>query len=344
MSRTISELPDLKRVRRPGLGTADIFVDPGRADRSSAAPVLDADQGPRGDGGYRRSIARRRAPPELAAMTFKHVLVHIEPGPASEARLKYAIGLARSFGASLTGLTVTSPPAEIPAAMIGDAQLFNAAVEAARESAEFAKQQFEGLMRECGLITDWRNGQGIPAQVVGAEAGRADVLVVGGQVLRDMDAGLYRLAPDDVLMTCGRPTIVLPENLVTEFRAKRILLAWKNTAEAARAAHDAIPLLIQAEEVIVAELVSSDAGTGRYSISIEDMAGHLRAHGAKITTAKLQGQAAGAGDLLLTLASERGVDLIVAGAYGHSRLREWALGGVTATLLRRAHVPCLLSR
>jgi nucleotide-binding universal stress UspA family protein len=277
-------------------------------------------------------------------MTFKHVLVHVEPGPASEARLKYAIGLARSFGARLTGLTVTLPPAEIPAAMIGDAQLFNAAVEAARESAELAKQQFDRLIGECGLATDWRNGEGNPAQVVGAEAGCADVLVVGGQVLRDADGGLYRLAPDDVLMTCGRPIIVIPENLVTEFRAKRILLAWKNTPEAARAAHDAIPLLVQAEEVILAEVVSSDARNGRYSISIGDMADHLRAHGAKITTDRLEGQAADAGDLLLNFASGHGVDLIVAGAYGHSRVREWALGGVTATLLRRAHIPRLLSR
>lgn len=277
-------------------------------------------------------------------MTFKHVLVHVEPGPASEARLKYAIGLARTFGSSLTGLTVTLPPTEIPAAMIGDAQLFNAAVDAAVESANFAKQQFERLMFECGLATHWRNGEGNPVQVVSAEAGCADLLVIGGHVQRDLDGGLYRLAPDDVLMTCGRPTIVLPENLVTDFRAKRILLAWRNTPEAARAAHDAIPLLTQAEEVILAEVVSSDAWNGRYSISIEDMADHLRVHGAKITISKLQGQASDAGDLLLDFASKIRADLIVAGAYGHSRIREWALGGVTASLLQRAQVPCLLSR
>ena len=277
-------------------------------------------------------------------MTFKHVLVHVEPGPASEARLKYAVGLAQTFGASLTGMTVTLPAAEIPAAMMGDALLFNAAVNAAGEAADLARQQFERLMRECGLVNDWRNGEGNPVQVVAAEAGRADILVIGGQLQHDPDGGLYRLAPADVLMTSGRPAIVLPENLVTEFRAKRILLAWKNTPEAARAAHDAIPLLAQAEEVMLAEVVSPDALNGRYAISIEDMADHLRAHGARITTTRLQGQASDAGAALLDFASKSRVELIVAGAYGHSRIREWALGGVTASLLRRAQVPCLLSR
>jgi nucleotide-binding universal stress UspA family protein len=277
-------------------------------------------------------------------MTFKQVLVHVEPGPASEARLKYAIGLARTFNARLTGLTVTLSPAEIPAAMIGDAQILNAAIAAARESADYAKQQFERLMRECGLATDWRNGEGNPAQVVGAEAARADILVIGGQLRRDMDGGFYRLAPGDVLMACGRPTIVLPENLATDFHAKRILLAWKNTPEAARAAHDAIPLLTQADEVILAEIASAGGWNGGYSISIEDMADHLRVHGAKITTARLKGQVPDAGDLLLDFGAKNHVDLIVAGAYGHSRVREWALGGVTASLLQRAQVPCLFSR
>jgi nucleotide-binding universal stress UspA family protein len=277
-------------------------------------------------------------------MTFKQVLVHVEPGSASEVRLKYAIGLARTFGARLTGLTVTLSAAEIPAAMIGDAQIMNAAIDAARESADYAKQQFEGLMSGCGLTTEWRNGEGNPAQVVGAEAARADILVIGGQLRNDMDGGFYRLAPDDVLMACGRPTIVVPENLAIDFRAKRILLAWKNTPEAARAAHDAIPLLIQADEVIIAEIASAGGWNGGYSISIEDMADHLRIHGAKITTATLEGQASDAGDLLLDFGAKNQVDLIVAGAYGHSRVREWALGGVTASLLRRAQVPCLFSR
>jgi nucleotide-binding universal stress UspA family protein len=199
-------------------------------------------------------------------------------------------------------------------------------------------------MGECGLKTDWRNGEGNPAQVVGAEAARADILVIGGQLRSDMDGGFYRLAPGDALMACGRPTIVLPESLATDFYAKRILVAWKNTPEAVRAAHDAIPLLGQAEQVILAEVASAGGWNGGYAISTEDMADHLRVHGAKITTARLEGQGSDAGDLLLDFAAKNRIDLIVAGAYGHSRVREWALGGVTASLLQRAQVPCLFSR
>ncbi len=276
-------------------------------------------------------------------MAIKHILVHVEPGLTSETRLNYAIAMAKHFQARLTGLTVTLPPSEIPATMTGDAQLFNAAVETAEESAALARQQFEKLMLSSGLVTHWRNGEGNPAEVVSAEAGRADLLILGGRSHRELDGGFYLLNPADVVLTCGRPVIVVPELAPAAFDIKRILLAWTNTKEAARAAHDALPFLREAEEVMLTQVTSAETRRYRYEIYIGDMADHLRAHGVNLTVHTLHSDTVSAGGLLANFAAERRADLIVAGAYGHSRMREWALGGVTASLLSAAPVPCLFS-
>ncbi len=276
-------------------------------------------------------------------MTIKQVLVHVEPGLASEARLKYAVTLARAFEARLTGLTVTLPPTEIPSAMMGDAQLFNAALQASEEAAALARSQFSKLMADCGLQTGWRNGEGNPPDVVSAEAGCADLVILGSKEHDVMDGGVYSLSPADVLMTCGRPILVLPNRVSAAFPPKRILVAWKNTGEAARAIHDALPILRMATEVILTEIVSPETWSGRYSIPINDVADHLRTHGVTVAVRRIKGESADAGALLLGLSAEVEADMIVAGAYGHSRLREWALGGVTAMLLDAAGIPCLFS-
>lgn len=275
-------------------------------------------------------------------MGIKHVLVHVEPGLASEGRLKYAIALARHYDSRLTGLTVTLPPSEVPAAMMGDAQLLNVAMEAAEESAAYARAQFDRLMRDSGLRAEWRNGEGNPVQVVSAEAGRADLLIVGGRGQRDLDGGFYLLDPADVVMTCGRPVLVVPEKAPGGYDVKRVVLAWKNTREAARALYDALPFLLEAEDVLLTEITAA-SHLRRYEIPISDIAEHLRDLGVAVTIHKLHNHTVDPGDLLVSFAVDRKADLIVAGAYGHSRTREWALGGVTASLLNVSPIPCLLS-
>ena len=276
-------------------------------------------------------------------MSIKHIVVHVEPGAACQARLNYALALAARCGAQVTGLTVTVPPTDIPAAMIGDAPLFNAAMEAAEESVAFVRKQFEALLAASAVPTEWRNADGSPVEVVSAEAGRADLVVLGGRNHDALDGGFYSLDAADVVMTCGRPVIVLPERTNGRFSLDRVVLAWKNTRESARAVHDALPLLKLAGEVLLTEVTAPGTPSRHYEISIADIADHLRAHGVKLTVHQLRDPARGAGDILVGFAAERAADLIVAGAYGHSRMREWALGGVTATLLECSAIPCLLS-
>jgi len=125
------------------------------------------------------------------------------------------------------------------------------------------------------------------------------------------------------------------------FKARRILLAWKSRPQAVRAAHDALPLLKSAETVVLTEVVS-DSDDGKYEISAESMAGYLASHGIEVSIRRLP-STGDAGYQLIEAATDNECDVIVAGAYGHSRLREWVLGGVTRSVLATPTMPCILS-
>ncbi len=274
-------------------------------------------------------------------MTYKHILVHVEPGAASERRLKHALSLAASFGASVTGITIMPSPSATAFAMIGDGRIYASLVEAAEESCGAARALFQRITADSKVPAAWREGNGIPVDVMVAEASCADLVVLGRDDERGLDAAFYPITPADVVLGCGRPVLVLPDVPSEEFAAKRILVAWKCSPQAARAVHDALPLLTRAEEVVLAEIAPRQPAN-IYTLDAEAMAEHLRQHGVPVTIHRAI-EAGDPGEQLLEMAGKASCDLIVAGAYGHSRFREWVLGGVTDTLLHSGALPCLLS-
>lgn len=274
-------------------------------------------------------------------MTVRQILLHVEPGSAGERRLAYALSLAKGLDASVTGLSVMLSPTAMAYTMLGDAQVFAAATEASRQSCAAARQLFARLTACAGVKTEWREATGIPADIVRTEAALADLVVLGRGDEDDPDGGFYDLPAADVILGCGRPAIVVPANAPDTFRAQRILLAWKSTPQATRAIHDALPLLEAGAEVILTEIVDERRASS-YEVSAEAMADHLRAHGIKVTVHRFA-RTGDAGDCLIQVAEERRCDMIVAGAYGHSRFREWVLGGVTRSLLHNSKLPCFLS-
>ncbi len=274
-------------------------------------------------------------------MTIKQIVVHVEPGETGERRLRYAVSAAQHFDAKLTGLSVRLSPPAMAFAMLGDAQAYAAISEACEEDCVAVRKLFGSVTDGTGLVIDWREATGIPAEVIAAEAGCADLLILGRGNKDDLSGPFYDVAPADVVLSCGRPVLVVPNRPPQAFRARRILIAWKGTAEATRAVHDALPFLTQAEDVIVAEMVSHHNTPG-YDIPASMMADHLRAHNVPVTVRKID-QSGDPGGLLIGAATQAGCDLIVAGAYGHSRLREWVLGGVTQTFLNSEAMPFLLS-
>ncbi len=274
-------------------------------------------------------------------MTIRQILIHVEPGDTGERRLRYAVSVARHFDAKLTGLSVKLSPQTMAFAMMGDAQAYAAISEVCDENCVAASKLFGNVTENSGLKLDWREGTGVPAEIIAAEAACADLLILGRGNQDDLTGPFYDVQPADVILSCGRPVLVIPNRPPEQFRARRVLIAWKGTAEATRAVHDALPLLAEAEEVVLAEIVSRHY-TPTYAAPASMMADHLKAHKVPVMVRRID-QTNDAGELLISAAQQAGCDLIVAGAYGHSRLREWALGGVTRTFLDSQAMPFLLS-
>lgn len=240
----------------------------------------------------------------------------------------------------LVGLAIRLSAASAASTTMGDLQATAALCEASHESCLTAKESFDRVAKGSGVELEWREATGLPTEVIAAEAGCADLLVLGRDI-DDPDGAPYDVLPADVVMACGTPVMVLPTQPAANYEARRILLAWKSTAQAARAARDALPLLKRAQAVHLTEIVS-ESEAPRYGISVESMAGFLRSHGITVSVHRI-GAAGDAGEQLMQAAHDNACDLIVAGAYGHSRFREWALGGVTRSLLVASTLPCLLS-
>ncbi|MBU4237842.1 MAG: universal stress protein, partial [Alphaproteobacteria bacterium] len=159
------------------------------------------------------------------------------------------------------------------------------------------------------------------------------------------DAGRlpYR-APDagDLIMNIGRPVLVAPPRASAAPVDGVVLVAWKEGREAQRAVAAALPLMKQAREVKVVEICAS-ADAAAAAARVADVAAWLRRHGVVAESEAKVRDERPAGDRILALVEQTGANLIVAGAWGHSRMREWVLGGVTQALLNRSQSWLLLS-
>jgi nucleotide-binding universal stress UspA family protein len=144
----------------------------------------------------------------------------------------------------------------------------------------------------------------------------------------------------DRVMQVGRPVLVVPD-AADELNLKQVVIGWKDTRETQRAVFDALPLLKKAAHVAVVEICADDEMAAARK-RVEDVAGWLKWHGV-VAEPHASPSTGDDASLLNAIAQEQGADIVVAGAYGHSRLREWVLGGVTRDLLLRGQNFSLLS-
>jgi nucleotide-binding universal stress UspA family protein len=274
-------------------------------------------------------------------MSYKTILVHVDAGDRWPAQLSIAVQLAQRFEAHLVGLYALSavhmPGFTLPEAGPGLLE----ARKMVEARALQAQAEYERLVRQAGLTgTEWRASLEDASEVVPLHARYADLVVIG-QPDADRPAGL---APDfahRVVLSAGRPVLVVP--YVGRFDAigKQVLVAWDGHREAARAATDALPLLQTADKVTVVCINPNASPHGEQPGA--DIALYLARHGVHCTVSNLRGSDIDAGNQLLSYAADLAADLIVMGAYGHSRLSEVVLGGVTRTLMGSMTVPVLMA-
>ncbi len=300
-------------------------------------------------------------------MALKDILVCLDPTEAGERRLRLAAAIAREHHAHLSAAYLLSeaapgvPPYEgavgIPAPtgataiaqgsvvagvpLPGAPPITSPAPSPSAELADIVEQRFRAEVQPHGIDGDWHLfGSGDSEELIALS--RTMDLVVFGQAVSD-----YRLptgfSPEDIVMACGQPMLLIP--FAGEFGSvgRRVLIAWDGTREASRAMHDALPLMAQAEAVWVMTVRARDANSDYRGPSLDRVVRHLQRHSIAATTEESIGGDVPTAELLLSRASDMGADLLVAGAYHHSQLREAIIGGVSRDLLDHMTIPILMS-
>jgi nucleotide-binding universal stress UspA family protein len=277
-------------------------------------------------------------------MTYRTIVVHVGADARRKERLDVACGLAAAFEAHLVGLFALTE-FMVPFAVGGNA---GAVIEAERrwrdDVAREAKRDFDAAAQRAGLQTaEWRRSERGALGAARLSARYADLVVVGQH---DRDRSAEERMPgffvEDLALSAGRPILVVPYAGHFPRLGSRVLVAWNASREAARALTDALPLLQRARsvEVVAFEPQRSDADHGAEPGA--DIALYLARHGVKVTAARQQA-GIDIGAQILSRAADSDADLIVMGAYGHSRAREIVLGGATRSLLEAMTVPVLMA-
>ena len=276
-------------------------------------------------------------------MTYKTVMVGLALGQSNDARLEVAAQLAERFGARVIGIAAAefSPPLYFtegePAQRLIDQG--RAAINSRLKQLESA---FRTAMQNRSLEVEWRCAEDFPVRFFVRQARACDIMVVGEASRGGLTDPFVQVNPSDLLMQVGRPLLVVSE-ACNWLDLRSVLVAWKDTAEARRAVTDALPLLRKSTEVTIAEIVEDEADRAAALLRLEDVAAWLSRHGISASR-QVPAQCGDAASQLERMASDIGAGVVVAGAYGHSRLSEWILGGVTRLLVNPAGRCSLLSR
>jgi nucleotide-binding universal stress UspA family protein len=279
-------------------------------------------------------------------MDYKTLVVHLDQGARTAGRLETAFGLARAFDAHLVGLFALSE-AHVPAYMLSEAgtPLFEATRRYRTEAANNAKAAFDAAAANGEHVeTEWRASEQDALEAMCVNARYADLAIVG-QRERDAerDDGLAPEFVGEFLLSAGRPVLVVPYAGRFAQIGRRVLIAWNAGQQAARAVTDALPLLARAEAVKVMVFDPEKGRADHGDIPGADIALYLARHGVKVSVAQQRCGSEVVGEQILSRAADMDADLIVMGAYGHSRVRELVLGGATRTLLGSMTVPVLMS-
>lgn len=277
-------------------------------------------------------------------MSFKTIVVHCDGGTTAPRRLEVATDLAARFGACLVGVHA-KPPFESPVFMEGGfdvAPLLDAYEQGAEAERVAARSAYDKALKGKALSTEWRSIDGQVGDVLTVSARYADLVVVG-QAEPDGTSFTPARLPEAVALASGRPVLAVPYVGVEKTIGGTVMLCWNASRESARAASDALPFLRSAKKVIVLVVEPRATGSGHGQEPGADVATWLVRHGVHVVVQRDVAPDADVGNIILSRAADQDVDLIVMGIYGHSRMREMVLGGVSRTMLKTMTVPVLMS-
>lgn len=268
---------------------------------------------------------------------LRSILVHMDSSERSRMRLEVADRLATQFeGAATAAYAVTPSLIAHPSGFMPGGDAGALLVEFDDQRRATAKDLFDrAVAAGLGHLT-WRDLRDEPVRAFGQAALYADLLVLGQREPRD---GVRDVPPDfdsAVIVGSGAPALVMPYIQRRSDFGRRVMVAWKEARESARAVGSAMPLLRAADRVDVALW---DEGYGDDEAVAGRVEARLRAHGIRPVIHRCGPESSDMGDLILSRAADLEADMLVMGCYGHSRAREWVLGGASNTLLKSMTLP-----
>ena len=274
-------------------------------------------------------------------MTYATLMVHLDLGTSNEGRLRIAGDLATRFDAAVIGIAACQTmPVGYDGSYVSGDLIEDDRRQKAKEMRE-AEAQFRNALGSRVGTLEWRAAMlfGPASEYLASEARSADLVITGVTSTAWLDPSRC-LNAGDLVMQVGRPVLIVP-TAAASLQLERIVIGWKDTRETRRAVADALPLLKKAARVLLVEIArEGDLKDAR--LQHADVLAWLSRHGVKAESAVLPSLGDDA-TRLRTIAREDGADVFIAGAYGHSRVREWALGGVTRDLLTGADRCTLVS-
>lgn len=261
-------------------------------------------------------------------MGLKNILVHQDQTKASRARLELAVFLSKQHDAHL----------KVIFARGGWRQSIS---EHARE----AKREFDELAAD--INAEWIEGDAYNPDKnlidqLTWHARHSDLLILGQYNETDHGFAPANLV-ETMMLTCGRPVLIVPHIWRFKELGQEIMVAWDRNRESVRAVNDAIPFLKRARRVHLVAVTSKKPAPEKKFDRCQDLATHLSYHGIEAETNNLVARDIDITNLLLSVLTDGHIDLMVMGGYGHARVREMVLGGVTRDILKQMPVPVLMS-
>ena len=271
-------------------------------------------------------------------MSYKSILVHTKQGNHSKPIIDAGSHLAARFDAHLTGIYVSSP---MISTLFVEGSIPNEYLQHSQNgNLEDTKSLFEKSVKAAGCLYDWLEVTGRPDEEIAKRGVYADLIILGqsGDIQNNSETHALQ---NHVLLASSRPILIVPYIGLRHSLGKHIMVAWNGSNEAIRAINDALPLLKTSD---IVEVVTVNKSSSQDQIQAMDVCRYLSRHGVNAEASSVHAGDLSTTNVLLNRASEKDVDLIVMGAYGHSRLREYVLGGATYNMLKSMTVPVLMSR
>jgi nucleotide-binding universal stress UspA family protein len=276
---------------------------------------------------------------------FKDLMVHLDGTDEDEVRLAHAESIAVTFGAHLTGLYANALP-EYAAAFAGEPGFtaMEAVVELeeqARSAGELVLARLKERFARVDAPNEVRRLAAQASEIPGlgvSEARWADLFVASAPY-RSSDSAVGDDLLEAALFGAGHAVYAVPPGAKTRSETYAVVVAWEDTRESARAVAEAMPFLTRATKTRIV-MVDGESDSGEAAI---DIAAHLDRHGVNVEIVAIQAGERTVAQALIDEARKMSADLIVMGAYGHSRFREWVLGGATREMLETAEVPILMA-